>query len=251
MRASMRRLDGKVALVTGASRGIGRAIALRLASEGCKVALNARTAKALEIVAEEVQRAGGEAIVCPGDVSSESEVQRFVDAAGEAYGHIDILVGCAGTVSFGPVYKLKLETWERQLSVDLRGAFLTSRAVIPYMAARKWGRIIHVTAAYEQHPAPYTSSFSVGKAGVSQLVRTLAQEAAVFGILANAISPAWIVTDAKHEPEDPRAWKQYTERHPLHRGGTPEEVAGVAAFLASDDSSYVNGQVIVVDGGYS
>src|SRR5438552_12018154 len=196
-----RRLEGKVALVTGASRGLGRAIALRLAAEGAHVALNSRDAEALARVAKEVESTGNEAFVAPGDVSSEIEVARFVDAAGERFGHLDILVGCAGTISYGPVYKLKLDDWERQLSVDLRGAFLTSRAVIPFMAARKWGRIIHITAAYDVHPSPRTASFSVGKAGIAQLVRTLAQEVPTFGITANAISPGWIMT---HDPEDPR-----------------------------------------------
>jgi 3-oxoacyl-[acyl-carrier protein] reductase len=245
----MPRLDGKVALVTGASRGLGRAIAHRLAAEGAKVGLNARYRETLETVAKEIRDKGGDAFVAAGDVAKEEDVQRFVDAVGGHYGHLDILVNCAGTVSFGPVYKLTLDKWEHQMSVDLRGAFLTSRAVIPYMAARRWGRIIHMCAAYDRHPSPNTSSFSAAKAGVAQLVRTLSLEAAKFGILTNGLSPAWIVTNDKVPPEDPPAWEAYVARHPLHRGGTPEEVAGTAAFLASDDAGYINGQIITIDGG--
>jgi 3-oxoacyl-[acyl-carrier protein] reductase len=244
-------MEGRVALVTGASRGIGRAIALRFAREGAEVALCSRDAEALAVVAREVEALGASALVAPGDVSIEADVARVCDATGARFGHLDVLANCAGTVSYGPVYKLALDEWERQMSVDLRGAFLTSRAVIPFMAARRWGRILHVTAAYDVHPAPRTASFSAAKAGVAQLVRTLAVEAATFGILANALSPGWILTHAEDDARMKDALDAYVARHPLGRAGRAEEVASVAAFLASDDASYVNGQVLTIDGGYA
>ena len=237
-------LEGKVALVTGASRGIGRAIALKLAAEGAKVAINfaGSTAKA-EAVKAEIEEHGGEAILVQASVADPAAVEEMVQKVIEAFGRIDILVNNAGITKDGLMMRMSEQQWDAVISVNLKSAFNFIHAVTPIMARQRGGSIINMSSVVGVSGNAGQCNYSASKAGMIGLAKSIAKEMGPRGIRANCIAPGFIISDMTNalSQEVRDAW---TKQIPLRRGGTPEDVANVALFLASDLSGYVSGQVI-------
>jgi 3-oxoacyl-[acyl-carrier protein] reductase len=250
----MGRLDGRVALVTGAARGIGAATARRLAEEGARVAIADLDAEGSSALANELNGAGRTAIGLGCDVADAAQVQRTVDETLSQLGKLDILVNNAGIIRDNLLFKMTDDEWDRVLAVHLRGAFLCARAAQKPMVEQKSGRIISVSSTSALGNRGQ-ANYSAAKAGIQGLTRTLAIELGQFGITANAVAPGFIDTEMTRTtaermgvtPEQFQAGA--SQRIPLRRIGQPSEVASVIAFLASDDASYVSGQVIYVAGG--
>ena len=240
-------LQDKVALVTGASRGIGRAIALALAGEGAKVAVNyASSPAAAEEVAAAIRAAGGEAEIFQADVAQEEQVDGLFKAVTERFGRIDVLVNNAGITRDTLLLRMKTDDWNAVINLNLTGVFLCSRAAAKIMLKQKSGRIINIASVVGEMGNLGQANYSAAKAGVIGLTKTTAKELASRGITVNAVAPGFIATDMTHDL-DAEALLKFI---PLARYGQPEEVAGMVRFLAADPAAaYVTGQVINVDGG--
>ncbi len=242
-------LDGKCALVTGASRGIGRAVALKLASEGAKVALNfAGNEAAANEVRQEIEAMGGQAILVKADVADEAAVQDMVQKTADAFGRIDILVNNAGITRDGLLARMKEEDWDAVLSTNLKGVFLTTKAVAKLMMKQRAGRIVNMASVVGVSGNAGQANYSAAKAGVIGFTKTIARELASRGVTANAVAPGFIATDMTSVLSD-KAKEAALTGIPLGRMGTPEDVAAAVLFLVSDQSSYITGQVLHVDGG--
>ena len=242
-------LDGKCALVTGASRGIGRAVALKLASEGAKVDLNfAGNEAAANEVRQEIEAAGGQAILVKADVANEAAVQEMVQKTADAFGRIDILVNNAGITRDGLLARMKEEDWDAVLSTNLKGVFLTTKAVAKLMMKQRAGRIVNMASVVGVTGNAGQANYSAAKAGVIGFTKTIARELASRGVTVNAVAPGFIDTDMTSVLSD-KAKEAALTGIPLGRMGTPEDVAAAVLFLASDQASYVTGQVLHVDGG--
>jgi len=244
------RLVGKVTIVTGASRGIGRAIARRFAKEGAKVVINySHSRSEAGKLLMEIQRAGGDAIIVRADVSVTRDVKRLVKKTVEAYGRVDILVNNAGVLFEKTFLDAPEDVWDKTIDINLKGAYLCSREVAPLMLAQKRGKIINISSnsgAY--HPSAMRSvEYTTSKAGMNGLTKALALKLGPF-VTVNAILPGRIETDmtAGVPPESARA---VIEETPLKRLGAPEEVANAAVYLASDESDFVTGELHMVTGG--
>ena len=241
-------LQGKVALVTGASRGIGRAIALRLAREGANVGINYRTSREeAESVAESVQEMGVEAKLLHADVSRPDQVQAMFDAL-DAWGGVDILVNNAGLTRDGLLMRMSDDDWDEVMNVNLRGAFLCCRAATRPMVRKRWGRIISLSSVVALAGNPGQANYAASKAGVIGFTKSVARELAPRGVRCNAIAPGFIrtdMTDALTEDQIGALQRQI----PLARLGEPNDIAGVALFLVSPAACYITGQVLAVDGG--
>ena len=250
----MGRLDGRVALVTGAARGIGAATALRLARDGARVALADLDQQGCEQVAAQIHEAGSEALALSCDVSDANAVQQTVDQTVERFGQFDILVNNAGIIRDNLLFKMNDDDWDRVINVHLRGAFNCARAAQKVMVPRTYGRIISLSSTSALGNRGQ-ANYSAAKAGLQGLTRTLAIELGQFGITANAVAPGFIDTDMTRATAErlgvtPEQFQTaVSQQISLRRVGKPEEVANVIAFLASDDASYVSGQVIYVAGG--
>jgi 3-oxoacyl-[acyl-carrier protein] reductase len=242
------RLTGKIALVTGASRGIGKAIALRLAQDGAKLAINNLDIETAETVAAEIKALGGMALAVAGDVSSTDEVNDMMETIISTYGSIDILVNNAGITRDQLLLRMADDDWDRVLAVNLRGVFLCTKAVLKYMLKARWGRIINMSSIVGFTGNAGQSNYAASKAGIMGFTRSVAREVASRGITVNAVAPGFIETDMTARLSEKQR-QDIASRIPLGFLGTPEDVASVAAFLAGEDSRYITGQVISVDGG--
>ncbi|MEK3730253.1 3-oxoacyl-[acyl-carrier-protein] reductase [Lysinibacillus sp. FSL W8-0953] len=245
----MRKLEGKVAVVTGASRGIGRAIAVKLAEEGAKVVVNysGSQAKAEEVV-EMIQANGGEAIAVQASVSQTEEVTALMDAAVKTFGSLDILVNNAGITRDNLLMRMKEDEWDDVLNTNLKGVFLCTKAVTRQMMKQRAGRIINISSIVGVAGNAGQANYVAAKAGVIGLTKTTAKELASRNILVNAIAPGFIETEMTEQlPEDIK--KGMLTQIPLAKLGQPEDIAKAVAFIASDDANYMTGQTLHIDGG--
>jgi 3-oxoacyl-[acyl-carrier protein] reductase len=240
-------LKNKVAIVTGASRGIGRAIAFSLATEGASVVVNyASSGNAADEVVKEIMAAGGSAFALGADVSKSEEVDNLIAETINKYGRIDVLVNNAGITRDTLLLRMKLEDWQAVIDLNLTGVFLCTRAVSKIMLKQKSGRIINIASVAGQMGNPGQTNYSAAKAGVIGMTKTVAKELASRGITVNAVAPGFIETDMT---QDLKA-EEILKFIPLARYGKPEEIAGMVRFLASDEAAaYITGQVFNVDGG--
>ena len=246
-RASMMDLTGRVALVTGASRGIGRAVALRLAAAGASLVAGARGDNAAA-VAREVAAAGGAAVSVTLDVTDPDSVRGAVQAAADRFGRIDILVNNAGIVRDQLTMRMKPAEWDAVLATNLTGAFTCCQAVLRRMLKQRSGRIVNVGSVVGQSGNPGQANYAATKAGLEGFTKSLAREVASRGITVNVVAPGMIDTDMI-AGLDGRAREAMAGRIPQERLGTPDDVAAAVCFLASDEASYITGQVLGVNGG--
>jgi len=242
------RLKNRTAIVTGGRRGIGRAIALRLAQEGADVAVCDLEEEDCLRVAKEIEAMGRKALTVECNVSQRSEVETMVRSAVKAFGKLDILINNAARADFKPFLRLKDSDWEMVMESNLKGQFLCAQAAARAMIKNHWGRIINIASISSGigNAFPLMSHYTASKGGVIGLTKALALELAPYDINVNAICPGAI--DTGHIPEEME--KRMIARIPKGRLGRPEEVAGLAAFLASEDSEYMTGSAVVIDGGW-
>ncbi|MBO5539751.1 MAG: 3-oxoacyl-[acyl-carrier-protein] reductase [Muribaculaceae bacterium] len=245
----MKLLEGKVALITGAARGIGKAIALRMAAEGADIAF---TDLVIDEIGQETEKEIADlGVKCKGYASNAADfaqTEAVVAQVKEEFGHIDILVNNAGITKDGLMLRMTEAQWDAVINVNLKSAFNFIHALVPIMMRQRGGSIINMASVVGVHGNAGQSNYAASKAGLIALAKSVAQEMGSRGIRANAIAPGFIDTAMTQAlPEEVR--KEWAQRIPLRRGGTVDDIANVAIFLASDMSSYVTGQVIQVDGG--
>jgi 3-oxoacyl-[acyl-carrier protein] reductase len=240
-------LKEKVAVITGASRGIGKAAALALAAQGAKVVVNyARSSEAAEAIVKAINATGGEAIAIQADVSKSAEVDNLIKQTLDKFGRIDVLVNNAGITQDTLLLRMKPEQWQAVIDLNLTGVFLCTKAVSKTMLKQRSGRIINIASVAGQMGNPGQANYSAAKAGVIGFTKTVAKELANRGVTVNAVAPGFIETDMTHDLQS----EEIIKFIPLGRYGKPEEVAGTIRFLASDPAAaYITGQVFNVDGG--
>jgi len=248
-------LAGRNALVTGGARGLGKAMALGLAEHGANVAIVDIDPDTAQSTAKEIQALGVQSLALRGDVTSEEDAERTVRAVVEAWGSFDILINNAGIATLEPAEELSLADFKRVYDVDVSGVFIFSKAAFRPMSQQKHGSIINIASMagisvlYPQEHVHYNSA----KAAVIMVTKSLAVEWAEYGIRVNAIAPGYMITPPvlDLQQEDPERWKFWMARVPMRRAGKPVELQGAAVYLASDASSYMTGNVLVLDGGYT
>jgi 3-oxoacyl-[acyl-carrier protein] reductase len=245
----MSQLTDRAAIVTGASRGIGRAIALELAARGASVIVNYNSTPAgADEVVKAITEAGGHATAVQADVSNEEQVDELFKKTVELYGKVDIVVNNAGVTRDNLIIRMKQEDFDTVIDTNLKSAWLMCKAAIGAMMRKRYGRIINISSVSGVVGQAGQTNYSASKAGLIGLTKALAREYANRGITVNAVAPGFVLTDlTKDLPED--LVKQLNSVIPLGRWGTPEEIARATAFFASDDASYITGQVLNVDGG--
>jgi 3-oxoacyl-[acyl-carrier protein] reductase len=243
-------LTGRAAIVTGGSRGIGRACCRLLARAGAKVALNYRVEKPwADLVAQRIQEAGGEAFALCADVCRPEDAEMLVDETVDRFGRLDILVNNAGIWKGSAIDEMSDGEWSEMLSVNLSGTFHVTRATVPVMKEQGSGRIINVSSTAGQRGEAMHAHYAATKGGVIALTKSLAAELGPFGILVNCVAPGWTETDMAKEALEGPDREAILATIPLGRAAGPEEIAGAVAFLASDLASYVNGEILNVNGG--
>jgi len=250
------KLDGRVAVVTGAGRGIGAAEAIKMAEEGASVAVLDLSAEAGQDTVAAIKKAGGEAVAIACDVSSAKQVGAAFEEVANRFGRIDILVNNAGLLRDNLLFKMTEDDWDKVLDVHLKGSFLCTQAVQQYMVEQEYGRII-MTSSIVALGNKGQVNYSAAKAGLQAMARTLALELGRFNVTVNAVAPGWIETEMTKEAaervgitmEDMK--ERFAKNIPLRRFGKPEDIANVVAFLVSDEASYISGETIYVAGGPS
>ena len=247
------RLDDRVALVTGGTRGLGRAMAEALASAGASVALSARNIGSAEAVAAEIaENTGSKVVGVAADVTDRGQVEAMVAATLSQLGRLDILVNNAGINIRGPIEELKEEDFDSVIRANLKGPWLCCRAAAPVLKAQRWGRVINVSSMMAEVSLPGRTPYASSKGGLTLMTKTLALEWAPFGITVNALCPGPFATEMNLPLlNDPEVQASFTSKIPLGRWGRPEELGPIAVFLASEASSFITGTSLFVDGGYT
>ncbi len=242
-------INGKTALITGGSRGIGRAIALRLAKEGVRIAVNYKTnEEAAQWVVNAVEEMGGEAIAVDADVSQSAEVEDMVKRVLDSWGSVDILVNNAGIIHDSLLMRMAEEVWDDVINTNLKGTFNCTKAVLRFMVRQRWGRIINVVSVVGLEGNPGQSNYAASKAGVIAFSRSIAKEVASRNITVNAVAPGYISTEIVADLS-PEFKELILSRIPQNRFGTADDVANMVGYLASGEAGYITGEVIRVDGG--
>ncbi|MDG6934706.1 MAG: 3-oxoacyl-ACP reductase FabG [Nitrososphaerota archaeon] len=253
LKTSKDELKGKVGVVTAAGRGLGKAIALELASKGCAVLVNSATEKNSSRTESEIRKAGGTAIHKAGDVSDPSFCKSLINLAVSEFGSLDILVNNAGITVIHPAEDFPEKEWEKTMNTNLSSAFYCSKAAAQVMIRKGYGRIINISSAAGITPFPLRLAYCTSKAALIMMTKAMAIEWAKHGITVNAVAPGWVETEGVKE----RIAKGYysknpiVKRSPMGRMGSPSEIAKLVAFIASGDSSYMTGETIVIDGGWT
>ena len=241
-------LKDKIAVVTGASRGIGKSISLALAAQGAKIVAVDITAKGMDELLAEIRALGSDGIAVEGNVTVTADVDNMIDKAVAAYGRVDILVNNAGITRDGLLMRMKDEDWDAVLSVNLKGAFLCTRAASKVMTKQRCGRIINIASVVGQMGNAGQANYCASKAGLMGLTRSNARELAKRNITVNAVAPGFIVSDMTEAlPE--KVKQEMAAQIPLERFGTADDIANAVVFLAADASAYITGQVLAVNGG--
>ena len=249
---SDKRLSGKVALITGASKGLGRAMALALGGAGARLALVSRNLEQLDIVAREVRAIGTEAEVFQADVTDEQQVRQVEKAVIAKFGKIQILINNAGINIRKPVTDFSLSEWRQVLDTNLTGVFLVCRSFVPHMKGQGYGRIINMTSMMSHVALPGRTAYAASKTGLLGFTRALALELAPEKITVNGISPGPVATELnKPILENPELNQQFISKIPLARWGKVEEVGGLALYLCSEEAGFLTGTDIVMDGGWT
>ncbi|MBK8031921.1 MAG: 3-oxoacyl-[acyl-carrier-protein] reductase [Chloroflexi bacterium] len=245
----MTQLTDKIAVVTGGSRGIGKAIALELAKRGATVVVNyQKNADAANEVVEAITANGGQALAVQADVSLEDDANRLIKTTIDTYGKLDILVNNAGTTRDNVIMLMGADDFDTVIQTNLRSTWLVSKAAVRSMMRKRYGRVINITSISGIMGNAGQTNYSASKAGIIGLTKALAREVAPRGITVNAVAPGFVLTDlTANLPED--IAKKLNENIPLGRWGTVEDVASATAFLASDEASYITGHILTVDGG--
>lgn len=262
MSDSCQRLKNKVIIITGGGRGLGRAYALGMADEGAKLVIAGRTMSALETTLKEIHEKTQEAIAVKADVSKIDDIELMVKSTIDRFGKIDVLINNAAmlernAISRKPFWELDIDEWDQVMEVNLKGTFLCSRAVLPYMREQKSGKIINTSSGTYMQGIPFQSHYVASKGGVIGLTRSWAREVGEFGISVNCIAPGGTQAYDANDPEEKEAWehrqasleKVSISNRCFKRVEYAEDLVGTAIFLASSDSDFITGQTIVVDGG--
>jgi 3-oxoacyl-[acyl-carrier protein] reductase len=241
-------MDGRIALVTGASRGIGKACVLALAAAGYKVVLAARALDKLEETAQLARASGTEAFVVEMDLAHSDSITAGITKAAKEFGRIDVLVNNAGVTKDGLAVRMKKADWESVLNTNLSGSFYAIQQVLPGMMRERWGRIVNISSVVGERGNAGQANYVASKAGLIGLTKSLAQEVGSRGITINAVAPGFIATDMTHVLSEDLKQKMIAET-PLKRMGAPEDIAAAVKFLVSDEAGFITGHVLDVNGG--
>ncbi len=252
MGLEMFKLDGKVAIVTGGGKGLGKAVALGLAEAGADVVVAGRTQSTLDAVAEEIKGKGRNSLAIAADMLDKASIENLAAKTMEAFGKIDILVNNAGQGKNGPFLMTSEEQWDQILNVNLKGYFLCTQIIGQYMFKAKRGRVINISSAMGNYPLPFLVPYAASKGGINAMTKCLAQEWATRGITVNAVAPSYFATDMNQGAMKDEAITQLImSKTPVNRWGQAEELVGLVVYLASDASSFMTGAIIPLDGGWS
>lgn len=242
--------EQKVALITGAGQGMGKAVAITLGQQGAQIAVNDRNKDAAEDTASELQKLGIQAITVPADVTQKHDVQNMIQKTTNHFGNLHILINNAGILYPTPVIDIPEDEWDRVIDVNLKGTFLCSQAVLPTLQKNNWGRIVNFSSTAGKNISTVGGAhYTAAKAGILGFTRHLAKEVAQHNITVNAVCPGLIDTDMVRNTIDPARQQAYANSFPISRLGKPEEVADLVSFLCSDNAAYITGASLDINGG--